>query len=458
MSLPGLIIAAPASGSGKTITTLAILRALTRAGLRVNSFKVGPDYIDPAFHAAATGRPCANLDLWAMRPVTVAWLLEGLSADADLVLGEGVMGLFDGASDASGAISGSTADVAATTGWPVVLVVDVRGQAASVAALLRGFASHRADVPVVGVIFNRVGGPAHTDMLRQAVAPLGLPVLGCLPRERELALPERHLGLVQAGEQLDLVAFLERAADLAAQHLDLRQLRALARPARRIDPVDGVPAGLAPLGQRIAVARDIAFAFTYPATLARWRSAGADLTFFSPLADEPPAADADAVYLPGGYPELHAGRLAGNAAFLGGLRAAAAQGATLFGECGGYMVLGEGLTDAAGNRHAMAGLLPVETSFAEQRLHLGYRSAELAVDCGLGSRGAPFRGHEFHYAVLCREGAGDPLFRCRDAAGRDLGAQGRRHGSVLGSFLHLIDRAGDRSAAPESSVAHEVAI
>jgi cobyrinic acid a,c-diamide synthase len=450
---PGLIIAAPASGSGKTVTTLAILRALTRAGLRVNSFKVGPDYIDPAFHAAATGRPCANLDLWAMRPATVAWLLEGLSADADLILGEGVMGLFDGASDASSAVSGSTADVAATTGWPVLLVVDVRGQAASAAALLRGFASHRADVPVVGVIFNRVGGPDHADMLRQAVAPLGLPVLGCLPREPELALPERHLGLVQASERPDLESFLERAADLAARRLDLSQLRALARPARRLDPVDGSHAGLAPLGQRIAVARDIAFAFAYPATLARWRSAGAELTFFSPLADAAAPADADAVYLPGGYPELHAGRLAGNAQFMGGLRAAAARGATLFGECGGYMVLGEGLTDAEGTRHAMAGLLPVETSFAERRLQLGYRSAELAVDCGLGSRGAPFRGHEFHYAVLRREGTGDPLFRCRDAAGRDLGAQGRRRGSVLGSFLHLIDRAADLQSPAEQGVA-----
>jgi cobyrinic acid a,c-diamide synthase len=334
----------------------------------------------------------------------------------------------------------------------------VRGQAASAAALLRGFASHRADVPVVGVIFNRVGGAAHADMLRQAVAPLGIPVLGCMPRARELALPERHLGLVQAGERPDLESFLDRAADLAAQHLDLDQLRALARPARRLGPVAGTEAGLAPLGQRIAVARDIAFTFAYPATLARWHSAGAELAFFSPLADEAPPADADAVYLPGGYPELHAGRLAGNAQFLGGLHAAAARGTTLFGECGGYMVLGEGLIDAEGTRHAMAGLLPVETSFAERRLHLGYRSAELVVDCGLGSRGAPFRGHEFHYAVLRREGDGDALFRCRDAAGRDLGAQGRRCGSVLGSFLHLIDRAADRSVAPASSAVREVAI
>jgi cobyrinic acid a,c-diamide synthase len=444
---PGLIIAALASGSGKTVVTLAVLRALRRAGLRVNSFKVGPDYIDPAFHAAATGRSCANLDLWAMRPATIGWLLDGLSVDTELVIGEGVMGLFDGAMDAAGVVSGSTADVAAATGWPVLLVVDVRGQAASAAALLRGFAAHRADVPIAGVIFNRVGGPAHAEMLRRAVAPLGVPVLGYLPRLSDLALPERHLGLVQAGEHQNLELFLDRAADLADRHLDLAGLRSLARRCHAGASLDDFAPGIAPLGQRIAVARDIAFAFTYPATLAQWRQRGAELSFFSPLADEPPSAHTDAIYLPGGYPELHAARLAGSATFLAGLRHAAARGTLLFGECGGYMVLGQGLIDAEGRRHAMAGLLPVETSFAGRRLRLGYRSAELAADCGLGVRGSCFRGHEFHYAVARNEGGGDALFRCRDAAGRDLGSQGRRRGSVVGSFLHLIDRAAAAEVA-----------
>ena len=434
----GLIIAAPASGSGKTVVTLAILRALTRAGVRVQSFKVGPDYIDPAFHAAATGRPCFNLDPWAMRPATVADLLDRLSADAELIVGEGVMGLFDGASDGTG----STADVAAMTGWPVILVVDVRGQAASAAALLRGFASHRGDVPVVGVIFNRVGGDAHTDTLRRAVAPLGLPVLGCLPRAESLKLPERHLGLAQAGERADLPAFLEAAADVAEQCLDLGQLRALARMARVRDSSrsNHGNAGLPPLGQRIAVARDIAFAFAYPALLEQWREAGAELSFFSPLADEAPAADADAIYLPGGYPELHAGRLAANSRFMNALRTAAGQGVTVFGECGGYMVLGAGLVDPNRESHAMAALLPLQTSFAERRLHLGYRRARLATDCALGASGAAFRGHEFHYAVIEDEGGGEPLFQCDDARGQSFGTSGRRAGTVFGSFLHLIDR------------------
>jgi cobyrinic acid a,c-diamide synthase len=439
----GLIIAAPASGSGKTVVTLAVLRAFARAGLRVSSFKVGPDYIDPAFHAAATGRPCFNLDLWAMRPSTLAHLLERLSVDSDLIIGEGVMGLFDGAADGTG----STADVAAVTGWPVVLVVDVRGQAASAAAVVHGFASHRADVAVTGVVFNRVGGAAHVDVLRRATEPLGLPVLGFVPRDGNLALPERHLGLVQAAERNGLHLFLDAAADVADRHLDLALLRSLARPATRT-ALDGGRrgAGLPPLGQRIAVARDVAFAFAYPAQLDAWRAAGATLSFFSPLADEAPAADADAVFLPGGYPELHADRIAASTAFLGGLQKAAARGAAVYGECGGYMVLGELLTDADGRTHAMAGLLPLTTSFAERRLHLGYRQARLATPCALGAAGSEYRGHEFHYAVIRDEGPGEPLLACRDARGALLGDGGRRRGGVMGSFIHLIDRV-ERNAA-----------
>jgi cobyrinic acid a,c-diamide synthase len=215
----------------------------------------------------------------------------------------------------------------------------------------------------------------------------------------------------------------------------------LARPVARIARGDARTApGLPPLGQRIAVARDVAFAFAYPTQLDAWRGAGAALSFFSPLADEAPAAHADAIFLPGGYPELHAGRLAANEGFLGGVRRAAAHGATVYGECGGYMVLGDALTDANGCSHAMAGLLPLITSFAERRLHLGYREAQLAGECALGSPGGSFRGHEFHYAVIRDEGSGDPLFTCRDARGRLLGDSGRRRGSVMGSFIHVIDR------------------
>lgn len=434
----GLILAAAASHSGKTTLTLALLRHLRRSGRAVASAKAGPDYIDPAFHAAASGLPCLNLDAWAMRQETIAALVSVLEREAELVLCEGAMGLFDGAGSGG---RGSTADLAAITGWPVVLLVDVAGQSGSAAALLRGFTSHRPDVPIAGVIFNRVGGPRHAAILENTVrtALPALPILGHVPRHAELALPERHLGLVQAAEHPDLDRFLDRAAEIVAAAIDVEAVLAVARGSSLGAVAPAQP--LAPLGQRIAVARDVAFAFAYPALLDGWRSAGAALDFFSPLANEAPDAAADAVYLPGGYPELHAGRLAANRGFLDGLRAAAARGATIYGECGGYMVMGTGLIDAAGARHAMAGLLPLEASFAERRRQLGYRNARLAASGPLGAAGAGFRGHEFHYATILGEGEGAPLFDAADADGAPLGPVGRIKGRVMGSFMHLIDKA-----------------
>lgn len=438
----GLIVSAPASASGKTVFTLALLRHLARSGVAVASCKVGPDFIDPAYHAAASGRPCLNLDPWAMRAETLAYLATTLAREAGLVIGEGVMGLFDG-SGAEG--KGSTADLAALTGWPVMLVIDVSGQAASAAAVVRGFAGHRADVAVAGVVFNRVGGPGHEKVLRAAAAAAvpEVPVLGCLPRDSALALPERHLGLVQASEKEDLEGFLDAAADLVAAHVDIAALTALARPCRIVAPRPQTAVPVPPLGQRIAVARDDAFAFSYPAVLDGWRVAGAEVSLFSPLEDQSPAADADAVYLPGGYPELHGDRLASNHNFLNGLGAAAARGAVIYGECGGYMVLGRGLIDRQGRRHAMAGLVALETSFAQPRLHLGYRSVRLAAAGPLGATGAGFRGHEFHYASVAKRGPGAPLFTCADASGRELEPAGLIDGRVMGSFIHLVDRVGE---------------
>ncbi len=431
----GLIIAAPASGSGKTVLTLGLIRTLSAAGLRVGAAKAGPDYIDPAFHAAAGSGTCINLDPWAMPPELLAAAALHLAEASDLVICEGVMGLFDGAT----ASFGSTADVAAAGGWPVILVVDVRAQAASAAALVAGFVNHRADVRVAAVILNRVGGERHAAIIREACAAHlpDVPVLGALPWSDDLRLPERHLGLVQAMEHPDLDRFLDRAAACVRAHVDVPAMVELAGPWRHA----GKPASVAPLpplGQRIAVADDAAFAFRYALALDGWRAAGAELLPFSPLADAAPAADADAVYLPGGYPELHAGRLAANAAFLNGLADAAGRGTAVFGECGGYMVLGRGLTDAGGERHAMAGLLPLETTFAERALHLGYRRAVLATRGPLGAAGRAFRGHEFHFARIVDEGDGPPLFTCQDAGGTALGGAGRSRGSVQGSFVHLI--------------------
>ncbi len=435
----GLILAAPASGSGKTLVTAGLLRHLRRRGLRVAAAKAGPDFIDPTFHAAASGGPCINLDPWAMRPQTLAARVAALEAAAEIVLCEGVMGLFDG-TGADGE-AGSTAELAQLTGWPVVLVVDARGQGASVAALLRGFAYHWPELPLAGVVFNRVASHRHGALLAGAAARHlpGLAVLGALPADPALALPSRHLGLVPASETTAAEAVIDRAAAQIGVSFDIDRLLRLARPSLLGGAADGNAPNLPPLGQSIAVARDDAFRFVYPAVLDGWRRDGAELSFFSPLADQPPDPGAAAVYLPGGYPELWAGRLAAGERFFHGLRGAAAEAKPVYGECGGYMVLGEALIDADGRRHPMAGLLPLATSFAERRLSLGYRGASLLASGPLGPRGARFRGHEFHYATVIREGAADRLWSVANAAGADLGRHGLRRGSAFGSFIHLID-------------------
>ena len=453
---PGLLIAAPASGSGKTTVTLALLRHLRNQGLGVASIKVGPDYIDPGFHRAASGRPCLNLDGWAMRPETLASAIRQAGQDAELILGEGVMGLFDGAplddaeGPAAGLAAGSTAQLAALSGWPVVLVVDCQGMGASVAALAAGFAGFHAAVPLAGVILNNVASERHEALLRDACAAAGLTVFGAVRRDATLIRPSRHLGLVQACEDRDLEGFLEAAAASVGARIDSAALCRAARPAR---PLHGASQALAtpldPLGQHIAVAADLAFAFAYPLLLEGWRRAGAEVSAFSPLADEAPDAAATAIYLPGGYPELHAGRLAGCKRFLDGLTAAAARGVTIYGECGGYMVLGQGLEDADGRRHALAGLLPLESSFRAPQRHLGYRRAAVRASGPLGAAGAAFRAHEFHYAsILGAEGPAETaLFGVTPASGGAAGLAGQRHGSVMGSFLHLIDREGQIEGA-----------
>ena len=431
-----VIIAAPGSGSGKTTLTLALLRGLREAGIAVASAKVGPDYIDPAYHAAASGRTCHNLDTWSMSDRTLSALIADLQRGASAIVVEGVMGLFDGAPDGRG----SAADLSRRTGWPVVLVVDASGMAASVAALVHGFVSYDPGVEVAGVIFNRTGSKRHGELLRRAMQPLGIPVFGCVTRSECLELPDRHLGLVQAREHPDLEGFLARAAEQISREVDTKALLAAARPARFERLEDGY--GLPVLGQRIAVARDDAFAFCYPYVLDAWRRAGCEISFFSPLDDEPPMEGADAVYLPGGYPELHAARLADAGRFKAALRRCAERGAVVYGECGGYMVLGERLVDGEGVSHRMAGLLPVETSFESPRLNLGYREVALVGDGVFGGKGTRFRGHEFHFASVLAQSPATPLFRAFNAELEPLGDAGMQIDNVMGSFVHLMDRRG----------------
>ena len=431
-----VIVAAPGSGSGKTTLTLALLRGLREAGIAVASAKVGPDYIDPAYHAAASGRTCHNLDTWSMSDRTLSALIADLQRDASAIVVEGVMGLFDGAPDGRG----SAADLSRRTGWPVVLVVDASGMAASVAALVHGFVSYDPGVEVAGVIFNRTGSKRHGELLRRAMQPLGIPVFGCVTRSECLELPDRHLGLVQAREHPDLEGFLARAAEQISREVDTKALLAAARPARFERLEDGY--GLPVLGRRIAVARDDAFAFCYPYVLDAWRRAGCEISFFSPIDDEPPTEDADAVYLPGGYPELHAARLADAGRFKAALKRCAERGAIVYGECGGYMVLGERLVDGDGVSHRMVGLLPVETSFESPRLNLGYREVALVGDGVFGGKGTRFRGHEFHFASVLAQSPATALFQAFNAELEPLGDAGMQAGNVMGSFVHLMDQRG----------------
>ena len=434
----GLMIAAPRSGSGKTTATLGLLRAFKRRGVDVVGLKSGPDYIDPAFHAAASGREGVNLDSWAMSPELLAALAGGAAAPSTLALCEASMGLFDGVPGGTGR-TGASADVAAALGMPILLVIDVTGQAQSAAAVVKGCATYDERLKVGGVIVNRVGSERHRRLVVDAIEAMGIPVLGTLPRNDEVALPERHLGLVQAGETEALEARLEAIADFVETHVDCARVLELAGDLDLASPASAPPA-VRPPGQRIALAHDAAFSFIYPHLVQGWRAAGAEIVFFSPLADQPPPSDCDLCWLPGGYPELHAGRLAAASRFRQGLRHFA-ETRPVHGECGGYMALGRSLVDASGVAHPMAGLLGVETSFEKRRMTLGYREARIASNCALGLKGALLRGHEFHYATIVATGGDDPFAFVRDVYGAPEAPSGSRRGRVTGSFFHVIAEA-----------------
>jgi cobyrinic acid a,c-diamide synthase len=438
MTARAVIIGAPRSGSGKTSVTIGLLRALKRRGVKVRGAKSGPDYIDPGFHAAATGSDGVNLDSWAMPPELLSALAaEAAGDDAEAVVIESAMGLFDGIPAEAGR-SGSAADLARLFGLPVLLVLDVSGQSQTAAAIAKGFASYDAAVRIAGVVLNRLGSERHRRLAGDAIEALGLPVVGAVMRDPALTLPERHLGLVQAGEHADIEAHIERLADVMERSIDISRVLELMTP---LAPTGGdFSAALRPPGQRIALAADAAFSFLYPHVARHWREAGAEIVPFSPLADEAPAESCDVCWLPGGYPELHAGRLAAAQNFRAGMRKFAAA-KPVHGECGGFMVLGEGLVDADGERHEMLGLLSHATSFAKRKMNLGYRQARLTAGSALGPVGAAVRGHEFHYAQVLEPGVDEALAKIADGQGNPLGLSGGRRGHVSGTFFHAIARA-----------------
>lgn len=431
---PGLLISAPASGTGKTTLALGVMAALRARGVKVQPFKSGPDYIDPAFHTAAAGCVSVNLDTWAMSPARLIGLANAATG-ADLVIAEGSMGLFDGVALPGEAGTGASADTAALMGWPVVLVLDVSGQAQSAAAVALGFAQMRADVRLAGVVLNKIASPRHEALVRHGMARAGITVFGALPRNPAIGLPERHLGLVQAQEHPKLAAHMDALAAFVAQHIDLEAMIAAAGGSVALT----APLPVRPPADRIALAKDAAFSFTYPHLMAGWRDQGATILPFSPLSDQPPDPSAGACWLPGGYPELHAGQLAAAARFKSGLQMFA-QTKPVHGECGGYMAMGAGLVDAAGVRHEMVGLLGLVTSFAQRRMHLGYRLATLTAAMPGHGAGARLRGHEFHYASIIEQPDAE-LAQVVDATGAPVAEGGSVRGQATGTFFHLIAEA-----------------
>lgn len=434
----GFVIAATHSGAGKSLITMALLRAFQRQGFSMAAAKTGPDYIDPAFHAKAINGICYNYDLWAMSEASLNRVEQQLAA-ADMSIVEGVLGLFDGAISASNKGIGSTADVAARLNLPVILVVDAGAMGQSVAALIHGFSTYRSDINIAGIIFNNVGSDRHKQMLIDAVAPLKISVIGCLGRHKNMQLPSRHLGLVQADEMNDFEAFVETAADYISQNLDLSLLASKAKTChvktQNITQNAVQNSELKPIGQNISIAKDAAFTFIYPHIIDKWQAMGAEISFFSPLADELPNASADAVFLPGGYPELFASQLASKDNLRKKLQNLAKSNVIIYGECGGYMAMGKGLVDAKGVHHEMFDLLNLVTSFEAPKRHLGYRqlhhSSALPWPQNLS-------GHEFHYTHAIEE-KGAPLFKVMDAQGVEHPNMGLQDGRIMGSYAHVID-------------------
>jgi cobyrinic acid a,c-diamide synthase len=436
-----LVLAGTRSGCGKTSVALGLMRALARRGLTVQPFKAGPDFIDPGLHARAARSQSHNLDTWMQPEAALRAGFARFAGEADVVIIEGVMGLFDGRTGADE--SGSTAHLAKLLGLPVLLVVDAASQARSAAAVVLGFARFDPALALAGVLLNRVAGPRHEAILRQAMAALpDVPLLGCLPRAEGLSLASRHLGLVTAedadGGAAELDARLEALADWVEQGVDIPALLA---GLPEISLPDMPPPAARPASPvRIGLARDRAFCFVYAENLRLLAEAGAEVVPFSPLYDAALPEGLDGLYLPGGYPELSAAALSANASMLASVRAFCALGRPVWAECGGFMYLQRSLVDADGAEHALCGVFPGRAMMRPQRAALGYREARTLVPGPLGPAGLLLRGHEFHYSEL-EEGGGAPAggaqaaFALTASDGRTA-LDGAALGNVLGGYFH----------------------
>ncbi len=429
--IPRLVIAATQSGAGKTTIVTGLLAALRQRGLKVQSFKAGPDYIDPGYHALASGRPAHNLDSWLTPKEILPEILAAEAEDADIAVVEGVMGLYDGGRQG---IS-STAEIAKIIKAPVLLVIDAKSMGASAAAIAKGFRDYDPSVQLAGVILNRLGSDTHEAMIREAMAGIDMPVYGALRRNDGLKMPERHLGLVpvEENEERELI---DRMGEAAAGQVDLDKLLALSRSATPLELDEHAVTGRW-YKCRIGVAKDEAFSFYYPASLKVLAKLGAEIVPFSPLHDDS-LPKVDGLFIGGGFPEMFAGRLAGNSAMREAIRRVAADGMPILAECGGYMYLMDSLRDFTGQVHKMAGVFPGQAVMTEKLQMVGYVEAELQQDCLLGKAGTKLKGHEFHFSKEHEPIHADkaPLVfrKLRNNSEYPAGQQVR---NVLGSYLHL---------------------
>ena len=412
------------------------MAALTRRGLRVAPFKVGPDFIDPGHHSRVTGRASRNLDGWMLSRAYNLAAFARHAHGADIAVVEGVMGLFDGYDGRSEA--GSTAQMAKWLGLPIVLVVGARSMARSAAALVQGFERFDSGLDFTGVILNHLGSERHLDYLRQALADnVDMPVLGGFMRDARVAIPERHLGLVTREDHELAGENRQRLADMIESQLDLDRLL---ETLPDMEPVAFEATGPIVSGDRrvpIGVARDAAFSFYYPDNLELLEAAGAELVYFSPLAGDPVPENLGGIYLGGGYPELHAETLAGNTGFRATLSRLSRAGMPIYGECGGFMVLCREIGDLDGRVHPMSGCLPHATRMLGRLKALGYREVTLATDTILGPAGQVMRGHEFHYSALTEDVNESGVYRLADRNGQPRAAEGFTAENTLGSYVHL---------------------
>ncbi len=437
---PRLVIAAPHSHAGKTTVTLALMAALSRRGLRVAPFKVGPDYIDPQLHRRAAGRASYNLDTYLVPQDRVRETFVSATREADIAIIEGVMGLFDGSSPTSRV--GSTAEVASLLQAPIVLVVDASGMAASVGALVRGFRTYDPQAWVAGVILNRLGGEGHYRYLLPALEHEGVEVLGYLPKQLDVEIPERHLGLLPASEEDRVTPLLSRLSDLVEQHVDLDRTLALARraPAPVRATAHDRQSPSRPVGPRVrlAWAQDEVFHFTYQENLDLLSAAGVEIVMFSPLRDTTLPENIDAVWLGGGFPELYAGVLAANTSMRQAIRTRGENGLPIYAECGGFMYLCEWLEDQQGQRYPQVGLIAGGTRMTDRLQQFGYAEATFLHDSLLGPEGTTVRGHRFHYSVY--EPGGSPpdcAYQITRNRTGESHLEGFRHRNVLATYFHI---------------------